>query len=198
VFQQGNREIVAAATKDGRILLLDAASLGGGDHASPLAASAPIAGGFSDDALATWQELSFARPAPASPGAAPAGGGAGVDVTSGTRWIVAPTTSGIASFKVADAGGTLSLASGWTAQGVTASETPIVVNGVVFALSSGRPSAAAALKAYEGTTGKLLWDSKAAMKSPSAPDSFWSAMSQLYVGTADGTLYAFGFVDERR
>jgi len=94
--------------------------------------------------------------------------------------------------------GTLSLQPAWTAAGLTAPSTPIVVNGVVFALSTGRPSSPAALKAYDGTTGKLLWDSKGAMKAPAASGSFWSAMSQIYVGAADGTLYTFGFTDERR
>lgn len=28
--------------------------------------------------------------------------------------------------------------------------------------------------------------------------SYWSGRSQLYVGTDDGTVYAFGFLDERR
>jgi outer membrane protein assembly factor BamB len=54
------------------------------------------------------------------------------------------------------------------------------------------------LKAFEGTTGKLLWDSKTTMKAPASPGSFYSALSQVYVGTNDGTLHAFGFVDERR
>ena len=79
-----------------------------------------------------------------------------------------------------------------------------MVNGVVFGLSTGRPAAAAGagapavLRAFEGTTGKVLWNSSTAMKSFASPGSFWSAMGQLYVGTSDGTVYAFGFVDERR
>ena len=78
------------------------------------------------------------------------------------------------------------------------------MNGVVFALSSGRPATVAgagtpaALRAFAGTTGKLLWDSGTAMKTSASPGSFWSAMGQLYVGTADGAVYAFGFTDERR
>ena len=205
VFTQGDRELVAAATKDGRILLLNAASLGGSDHATPAAASAAIPGGVAADALATWQELTFTPPAPAAApaagGAPPAFGGgpaAPVEITTGARWIVAPTATGLATFKLSAGAGTASLERGWTADGLTAPATPIVVNGVVFALSSGRPSAPAALKAYQGTTGKPLWDSKAVMKAPAAPGSFWSAMSQIYVGTADGTLYSFGFTDERR
>ena len=42
ILRHNNRNIVAAATKDGRVLLLDAASLGGSDHATPLAASKPF------------------------------------------------------------------------------------------------------------------------------------------------------------
>jgi len=120
-----------------------------------------------------------------------------VHVTAGARWIVAPTTTGIASFKVADAGATLSLEPGWTADDLAAPSTPIVVNGVVFALSAGGATAPATLKAYEGTTGQVLWDSQATMHAAAAPGSFWSALSQIYVGTTDGTLYAFGFADER-
>ena len=31
-----------------------------------------------------------------------------------------------------------------------------------------------------------------------SPGSFWSSMGQVYVGTHDGTIYTFGFNDERR
>ena len=37
ILRHNDKNIVAAATKDGRVLLLDAASLGGSDHATPLA-----------------------------------------------------------------------------------------------------------------------------------------------------------------
>jgi hypothetical protein len=116
-------------------------------------------------------------------------------VTYGQQWILATTATGLAAYKVTESG---TLERGWAATDLTAPATPIVVNGVVFALSAGRPTAPAVLKAYEGATGKLLWDSKAAMKAPASPGSFWSALSQIYVGTNDGTLYTFGFVDERR
>jgi hypothetical protein len=108
------------------------------------------------------------------------------------------------ALKLHDTGGSLSLEQGWTARNFSVPATPIVVNGVVFGLSTGRPAAGggigtpAVLRAYEGTSGKLLYDSKTAMKSFASPGSFWSALGQLYVGTNDGTLYAFGFDDERR
>ncbi len=108
------------------------------------------------------------------------------------------------ALKLVETGGALSLEPGWVSHNLTTPATPIIVNGVVFALSTGRPAAAtgkgtpAVLHAYDGATGKPLWNSQKAMTTFASPGSFWSAMGQVYVGTHDGTLYAFGFLDERR
>ena len=213
IFKHNDRDVVAVAAKDGRILLLNASSLGGSNHSTPLHASAPLSGvSVADDALATWQELTITPP-PAPPAATttttapPAGPPAAPPqptITYGTRWILVPTSTGIAALKLTGSGESPALERGWTAQGLTAPETPIVVNGVVFALSTGRPSApagrgsAAVLRAYDGATGKELWTSGKTMTSFASPGSFWSALSQIYVGTNDGSLHAFGFLDERR
>ena len=210
VFKQGDRDVVAAATKDGRIVLLAAASPGGADHATPLHASSPVltaGGSISGSALATWQELTVAAPPPppaGTPAPAPGGGGGGGGqpaaqpiVTTGARWIVVPTSTGLASVKVGGAEGSLAVEKGWTAA-VAAPATPIVVNGVVFALAAGRGTTPAVLHAFDGKSGKSLWTSGKAIKTAAAADSFWSALSQVYVGGSDGTLYAFGFLDERR
>jgi outer membrane protein assembly factor BamB len=207
VFKHNDREVVAAATKDGRVLLLAASSLGGPDHATPLHASTPVVtagGSIAGNALATWQELTVTAPPPApapAPGAAPtpgvgAGGQAAAQpiITTGARWILVPTASGVSSLKVTDS---LSLERGWTAN-VPSPATPIIVNGVVFALASGRATTPAVLHAFDGKSGKQLWTSGKDMKAPAAPGSFWTALSQIYVGTTDGTLHAFGFLDERR
>jgi putative pyrroloquinoline-quinone-binding quinoprotein len=207
VFKHNDRDVVAAATKDGRILLLNATSLGGSDHATALHASSALAPGISTSALATWQQLTITPPPAAAATAPPAGPPAAPPqptITYGTRWILAATTNGITALKLTGSGSTPALERGWTAQGLTAPETPIVVNGVVFALATGRSSTpagrggAAMLRAYDGTSGKELWTSGKAMTASASPGSFWSAMSQLYVGTSDGTLHAFGFLDERR
>jgi outer membrane protein assembly factor BamB len=213
IFQHNDRDVVAAATKDGRVLLLNASSLGGSNHSTPLHASAPLSGvSVADDALATWQELTITPP-PAPPAATttttapPAGPPAAPPqptITYGARWILVPTSNGIAALKLTGSGESPALERGWTAQGLTAPETPIVVNGVVFALSTGRASTpagrggSAVLRAYDGATGKELWTSGKAMTTFASPGSFWSALSQIYVGTNDGTLHAFGFLDERR
>ena len=184
---------MAAATKDGRVLLLDAASLGGSDHATPLAASKPLFGAGASvgaDALAAWQE------------------------SSGTSWILLPAkgrlatvkeavNGGVLALKLVDAGGALSLESNWVSNDLVSPTTPLIVNGVVFTLASGAPTgtgrgAAAVLYAYDGATGKPLWNSGKAMTSPASPGSMWSGLGQVYVGLQDGTLHAFGFNDERR
>lgn len=206
IFKHDDRDVVAAATKDGRVILLNATSLGGSDHATALHASSALATGIAANALATWQEMTIAPPpaAAAAPPAGPAGGPAQPNITYGARWILAATTTGVTALKLTDSGGSPSLQRGWTAQGLTGPETPIVVNGVVFALSSGRSATAAGrgtaavLRAYDGTSGKELWTSGKAMTAPASPGSFWSALSQIYVGTNDGSLHAFGFLDERR
>ena len=75
---------------------------------------------------------------------------------------------------------------------------------VGFTLGTGMPSTAggrgtaAIIHAYDGVTGKRLWNSGAAMTTFASPGSFWSNGGQVYAGTNDGTLYAFGFNDERR
>ncbi|MEO7888967.1 MAG: hypothetical protein ABIW19_03100 [Vicinamibacterales bacterium] len=212
VFQHKDKDLVAAATKDGRVLLLEGSSLGGANHSVPLHASRPVLGSgakFATAALATWQETTTV------PGAPPPA------TIAGTRWVLVPvagrlapdmqvppsngalTTGAVLALKLVEAGSAISLQPGWTSSNMASPATPIVVNGVVFALSTGRAQTGAVatpavLHAYEGATGKALWNSRRAMTTAAANGSFWSALGQAYVGAADGTLYAFGFLDERR
>ncbi len=209
ILRHGDREIVAAATKDGRVLLLNANSLGGPDHATPLGASRPWLGAgatVSADALAAWQQSDAAI------GPNPAGGT--------TSWILMPvagrlsagmpTANGpvsagaVVALKVIDTGGTLSVEPAWVSHNLTAPGTPIIVNGVVFTLATGLSAATpargtpAVLHAYDGVAGRRLWTSGKAMSAVASPGSFWSGLGQIYIGTHDGTLHAFGFNDERR
>ena len=193
IVRHDNRDIVAAATRDGRIVLLDASSLGGADHGTPLFVSEPFlgpGGSVSADALAAWQ------PSPAE------------------TWILLPisgrpttnaalSAGGVLALKLVDQGGRLSLQPAWASDDLVAPATPVIVNGVVFALGTGRPSTPdgrgtpAVLHAYEGVTGKRLWNSGKAMSTFASPRSMWSGLGQIYIGTHDGTLHAFGFNDER-
>lgn len=196
IVREGDRELVAAATRDGRVLLLDASSLGGANHATPLAASAKLtaaAGSIAADALATWQEGAAGAPGTSWVLVPVSGQAAGAPATNG-----AVRSGAVVALKLTSAGGAPSLQPAWTSNDLTSPATPIVVNGVVFALSAGRAATPAVLHAYDGVSGKALWSSQKSMTGAASPASFWSALSQLYVGGVDGTVYAFGFLDERR
>jgi hypothetical protein len=171
ILQHGGKDVVAVAAKDGRVLLLDAASLGGANHATPLHVSQSIP---SASAFATWQDQ------------------------DGTRWLLVPSTSTVVALKVVDEGGKPTLQAGWTSRALVAPVTPIIVNDVVFAASSGQPRGRAVLYALDGKTGKELWNSGTEMTSFMPGRTMWGANSQVHVGTADGTVYQFGFLLERR
>ena len=187
VFQHKEREIVAAANKDGRLYLLDATSLGGADHTTPLFRSTAFGGGQSQSALATWEEPDGSRwVLAASPG--PVGAETRFPQANGTV-----TTGSILAFKVIDRGGVPALEPAWSSRDINSPTSPIVVNGVVFALSSGSlrgPSAM--LYALDAATGKELWNSGSAITSFVDSGALAAGDGQVYVPTHDNTLYAFG------
>lgn len=198
ILRHNDKEIVAAATKDGRILLLESTALGGRDHATPLHASRTwlaSSAAVSADALATWQQSS------ASWILLPVAGG----IATGAPSTNGPISSGaVMALKLTATGDSLSLEPGWVSHNLSTPATPIIVNGVVFTLATGLPAVAAGrgtpavLHAYDGATGKRLWSSEKAMTTFASPRSLWTGLGQIYVGAHDGTIYAFGFNDERR
>jgi hypothetical protein len=205
IFQFKGKDLIVAANKDGRLYVLDSASLGGSDHKTPLAKTAPYANGsgdFAAGALSTFEEADGTRWV-----LVPAGGPASSD----TKY---PTTNGavtngaIAAFKLVDSAGALTLQPAWISRDMTTPATPSIVNGVVFALATGentqvpagqraQRSSAAVLYALDAQTGKELWNSGTSIASfvhgigPAANDS------QVYVMGYDGTVYVFGWVVER-
>lgn len=190
VFAYKGRNIVAAATRDGRIHLVDAAS-----PSTPLFKMSSFSSNFSPGALASWQ----------SP--------------TGTRWLVAASSlprsgSGSAmdgsvyAWKVVERDGAIALELGWVSRDLISPLPPMIINGVVFALSSGeyrsgdaamtaaqraQRSSPAVLYAFDGATGKPLWDSGNTITSFVHSGGLSGGASQLYLSTYDGTIYAFGF-----
>jgi hypothetical protein len=209
LFQEAGKDIVAVTTKDGRILLLDAAALGGANHATPLFASASLTGGaatFAALSPAMWQERAGVPPA--------AGGGAAAASADGARWLLIPvagalpaslgaagngavSSGAVLGVKLSHQDGKFSVEPAWVSQNIAAPLTPIVVNGVAFAVS-GPSGAPAGLYALHGTTGKTLWQSDKTITGPLSGRSFWVGSGHVFVGTRDGTLYAFGFAMERK
>lgn len=142
----------------------------------PVASSAAFAAGYDVGALASWQG------------------------EAGTRWILAPTAKGVVSWKFTGSG----LEKAWESREMLSALTPAVVNGVVFAVSSGekrdgplegrvKGSRAAVLYALDGATGKELWSSGTAISSFVHSGGLSIGGTRVYVSGFDGTQYAFGF-----
>jgi outer membrane protein assembly factor BamB len=167
IFEADGKEMVAAATKDGRVFLLDAASLGGSDHKTALGVSSATTTSktFAPSALATWEDAAK------------------------TRWVLLASSGSATGITALKMNGH-SFAPGWTAS-VASPSAPIVVNGVVFALNTGSGAAPATLYAFDGENGSPLWNSGKAMTAGSRA-GLWSVSGQVYVATADAMLYAFG------
>jgi hypothetical protein len=184
IFNQGGRDLVAVANKDGKIYLLDAKSLGGADHKTPLAVSTAVGNVITGD-LSTFE-------------------------AGGSRWILAPVAGGVnsathfaamngsvtngavAAFKVVDQSGKPSLQPAWLSRDLTNPLTSLIVNGVVFATSGGNAQHPAVLYALDGSSGKELWNSGNTITSYSRTPVSGEA-SQMYLSTADSTIYTFGF-----
>lgn len=172
VFKAGDKEYVAAGNEHGHVLVMDTSLnlVGNGDSGS-----GKLAGAF-----ATWEYTSPDCP----PGGCPEN-----SKPEKTRWILAAKGNAIVAYKVNASG---ALEPGWTSREMVAPAPPIVVNGVVFALSSGSRAAPAVLYALNGLTGKELWSSGKVIAGYSTTP-LAAGQSKIYVSTHDGTLYAFGF-----
>jgi hypothetical protein len=168
---KGGKEMIAAGTADSKLVVMDAET--GAVVATAAAGSVPTA-------LATWEDM------------------------NGDRYILASDKTkqrgSVMAFKMS--GGALS--SAWTSVELEAPGTPIIVNGVVFALATGEtrgttnPMARAkgkpaVLYAFDGHTGKDLWNSGTTVTSPVTTSGLTTGSSQVFFATADDTLYAFGF-----
>jgi outer membrane protein assembly factor BamB len=211
VVQVGARQLVVAATRDGRIVVLDSGSLGGADHKTPLVFSPPYSSATSSYApagVASWQDANGVRWL-LLPTAGRSAAAAGIPASNG------PVTSGaIVALRLEESGGTVSLKPGWVSRDLVSPWTPIVVNGVVFALSSGayQPvagtsvtpavrasrSVPAVLYALDSATGAAIWNSGRAMTRSADVGNLLAGNSQIHVVTSDYLVYAFGFAMERR
>ena len=200
VFKHSDRELVAASGNDGRLYLLDAASLGGADHRTPLHVTAKYSAPGTGGGLATWED-------------------------EGTRWIVASVDGGPMAgltFAVQRTG------AGRKPRGVQAGRcrrpdrrlrrrgarrawssplAPLVVNGMVFAVSSGeyrsgpatltRRAATAAVGARQAVRARRGEREAALEQRPvdhvgGARARMAAGSGQVYLVTADNHLYAFG------
>jgi len=215
VFPYKDRQLVAAAGKEGVIYLLDSDNLGGADHRTPLFRSplytnedVDFAGRGFWGAFATWQDASGARwlfaPAlgPVTKNAAPL-----FKVKNGD----APNGS-IMAFKVEDQDGKPALVPTWMSRDFNLPEPPVVAGGVIFAVSNGEFARQAkesgglfsskeradmhvgnaVLYALDAETGKELFSSGKTMESFTHFTGIAVASGHILVSTYDNTLYSFG------
>jgi len=182
IIRHKNRDLVAATANDGRLYVLDGASLGGRDHRTPLAVSAKFTDAGAGTSLATFED------------------GTG-------RWIFTTASNGrIAAFKLMEDGEKLSLEAAWQSRDLTAPLAPVVVDGMVFAVSSGeyrggpaslsaaqraQRSIPAVLYVLDAATGKTMWSSEKTITS-FARGGLSAGGGQVYLVTYDNHLYAFG------
>ncbi|MFN0108450.1 MAG: hypothetical protein ACKVZH_06310 [Blastocatellia bacterium] len=192
LFSHGSKTLIAAATKDGKIHLLDAANLSAGALSSSASTGKELASG----ALASWQDRNGVRWILASiVGVLPAGFTGNV------------TKGAVVAWKLVEQGGKPTLQPGWASPDLTSPLTPTIINNVVFVTSSGEfrasdktPAAMRAARsgkavvyALDGATGKELWNSGTTITSFAHGGAISGGMGQIYLTTYDGTIYTFGF-----
>lgn len=190
VFAWQGRDLIATVGRDGRLYLLDSRSLGGADHKTPLAVSAPLAAGTGGvyGSLSTWED------------------------GDGVRWILAPVWGALSpdlklpaangaahngamvAFKLTAQDGKPLLAPAWASRDLARPTPPVIANGVVFALSNGDPvrKTHAVLYALDGATGKELWSTGNQVTAPGSLTGLTIANARVYFTTADYTIWAFG------
>jgi len=198
VFRYKDKDLVVATANDGKLYVLDSAALGGADHKTPLHVTAKYTAPGVSAGVATWED-------------------------QGTRWILAPVVGppqagikfaasglrpngGVVAFKLVEADGKVVLEPAWASRDMVSPVTPLIFNGVVFAVASGEyrggdakltaarraeRSVPAVLYALDPMSGKELWTSGKTITS-FARRGLSAAAGQVYVVTFDNTLYAFG------
>ncbi|HEX4031417.1 MAG TPA: hypothetical protein VHX20_13690 [Terracidiphilus sp.] len=189
VVHYKDKDLVAAAGKNGSIVLLDSESLGGKDHHTPLAETSQISkasGKGAWESLASWLDNSGGLWVLASI-SAPVQRDVEFASTNGS----APHGS-VVAFKVEDKDGHPVLTPAWISRDLRNPAPPTIVNGVVFALAGGDASDHAILYALDATTGKELYSSGDAVPTYTHLSGVSAADGHVFFTTHDNTLYSFG------
>jgi outer membrane protein assembly factor BamB len=181
VFQSRGKDLVAIAANDGRLRLFDAAALNKGPLATSETSTSPE---YAVGSLTSWQD------------------------PAGVRWVLAPQSNALAAWKVVEKNGSPAWERGWTSTEMVSPLSPVIIDGVLFALSSGEwqsksGSKSAAeiasnskppvLYALDPLSGQQWWTSGSAISSFVHSGGLSAGGGRVYVSTYDGTQYAFGF-----
>jgi outer membrane protein assembly factor BamB len=214
VFEYKGREYIAESSKECRIWLIDTSAMGGEDHRTPIDTTPLVcnedvqfAAAGPWGALATWEDADGTRWV-LMPFWGPKHPRFSAPIEHGQ--IV---RGAVAAFKVEDRGGRVQLAPAWLSRNINQADPVVIANGVVFAFGNGEDATQASadiglaynkaenrvarstnaeLHALDGRTGEELWSSSDQIASFAHFTSLSVANGRVYLGTFDGTLYAFG------
>ena len=188
-FTYKEKQLVVTPGKDGSLALLDAASLGGADHHTPLFETPPVAkaGEKHDwDGFATWQDKEGTFWAFASIST-------GITLNDSAVMLNGPTThGGVVAFKIAETDGKLALNPVWVSEDMVNPAPPRIANGVVIALSGGNPSTHARLFVLNSATGAELYSSKDEIHTYADLSGVSLGDSHAFFTDHDNVLYSFG------
>jgi len=184
-FAYKGKQLVVAPGKESSIALLDAASLGGADHHTPLFETPALSKAGEKhgwDGFATWQDKDGAAWVFASVSASVSA--SGVNGTAAHGAVVA--------FKVDDADGKLSLEPAWVSGDMVNPAPPRFANGLVIALAGGDASTHAVLHVLNAATGAELFSSKDQVPTYSRLSGVSVGDSHAFFTDHDNVLYSFG------
>jgi outer membrane protein assembly factor BamB len=189
VINLKDKELIVAPGKDGTLVLLDSASLGGPDHHTALFqtdAVAKVAKRSAWESFASWQDKAGATWVFAS-----IDGPVSPDAKFATTNGSVPHGS-IVAFKAEEKDGHPVLTPTWSSRDLKNPAPPAIANGVVFALEGGSSSAHATLYALDAATGKELYSSGDAIGTYTHLAGMSVGDGHVFFTTHDNTLYSFG------
>ncbi len=218
VFPFGDKELVAGGGKEGVLYLLDARSLGGADHRTPMYRSPRLLNDRVDfaghgfwGALSTWEDAKKTRWLLAPAWGPPAAQGMKFPLSYGDT-----ADGSVMAFKVIENDGHAVLEPAWMSENMAVPEPVAIANGVVFALSTGEnvqqvdsdgnilnsakreagTKGHAVLYALDAETGKTLYSSGGSMHGFAHFSGLAISNGRVFVVTHDSTVYAFGLGEE--
>jgi len=183
------KQLVIAGGKDGSLVVLDATSLGGADHKTPLSDTSALSKPGTKhgwDGLATWQD------------------------TDGTPWVIASISAPVAvpslkssaahdavvAFKVEDADGKTVLTPVWMSGDMVDPAPARIANGTVIALAGGNATTHAKLLVLDAKTGKELFSSKETIPTYANHSGVAFGDSHAFFTDHNNVLYSFGIALE--
>jgi outer membrane protein assembly factor BamB len=183
-----DKHLIVAPGKDGTIALLDAASLGGADHRTPLSQTEPLTKAGEKhgwDGFASWQKdgATWVYASISAP----------ISLSGSSLPQSAPATHGaIVAFKISDSGGKPTLEPAWVSPDMVNPAPPRVTNGVVIALARGDSNQHATLHVLNAATGAELYSSKDAIPTFTGLSGVAVGDSHAFFVDHDNVLYSFG------